>query len=111
VALLDQRTEYIYLVRAELSDPARLTDWHAWYEDRHIPRLLSVPGFVSATRYAERPSATRFLAAYEIESPAVFDEPRYREITGWEGWQEHLSDWRRAVYRVVEELPGGGGGR
>lgn len=109
MALLDQQTDYIYLVRAELSDPARLADWHAWYDNTHIPRLLSVPGFVSATRYAQRGDSNLHLAAYEIESPAVFDEPRYKEVSGWDGWEPHVRDWRRAVYRVVEELPAGAG--
>jgi hypothetical protein len=105
VALLDQQTRYVYLVRSELGDPARLQEWNDWYDNVHIPRLLSVPGFASATRYEERGATRRYLAAYEIESPAVFDEPRYKEVTGWGEWLDHLSDWRRALYQVVNELP------
>ena len=105
MALLDQNTRYIYLVRAEFTDADRLPEWHSWYEQTHIPNLMSVPGFVSATRYQERGShQSRYLAAYEIESPAVFDEPRYREITGWGEWGTYIGDWRRAIYMVVDEL-------
>lgn len=106
MALLDQETRYIYLVRSEFTDPARLDAWNAWYEE-HLRKLLSVPGFVSASRYEERGAVRRYLAAYEIESPAVFEEPRYREVGGWGEWAPHIGDWRRAVYEVVGELPAG----
>ena len=104
MALLDQNTRFIYLVRTEFTDTGRLPEWHTWYEQKHIPNLMSVPGFVSASRYEERGGESRYLAAYEIESPAVFDEPRYREITGWGEWGPYLGDWRRAIYQVVDEL-------
>ena len=107
MALLDHRSRYLYLVRSEFGDSARLEDWHAWYDNEHIPKLLSVPGFHSATRYEERGAPRRYLAAYGIESPAVLDEPRYKEITGWGEWANYLKEWRRAICEVVTELPGG----
>lgn len=104
MALLDHNTKYVYIVRSELRDPAMLEDWNAWYDDGHIPKLLSVPGLESATRYEERGSS-RYLAAYEIDSPAVFEEPRYKEVTGWGEWEPHVT-WQRAIYKLETELPG-----
>lgn len=103
MALLDQQTRYIYLLRAEFFEPAREAEWNQWYDEKHLPDLLSVPGFVSATRYQERKASSRYLAAYEIERPDVFNEPRYGEVTGWGEWAPYISEWRRAVYQLVEE--------
>ena len=105
MVLLDHNTQYVYVVRSELRDPAMLEEWNAWYEDEHIPKLLSVPGLESATRYKER-GAGRYLATYEIESPAVFEEPRYKEVTGWGEWEQHVKEWRRAIYKLDTKLPG-----
>jgi hypothetical protein len=107
MALVDDRSRYLYLVRSELADAASAEGWHDWYDNVHLPKLLSVPGFNSATRFQERGTPNRFLAAYGIESPAVFDEPRYKEITGWGDWANHLKEWRRAICEVVTDLPGG----
>jgi hypothetical protein len=105
VALLDQQTRYVYLLRAEFADPEREQAWNRWYDEKHVPELLTVPGIVSATRYQQRGARGRYLAAYEIESPDVFDEPRYAEVTGWGEWAPYITEWRRAVYEVVEERP------
>lgn len=105
MALLDQQTRYVYLLRAEFSDPAREADWNRWYEEKHVPELLTVPGIVSCTRYQQRGAPGRYLAAYEIEGPDVFNEPRYREVTGWGEWEPYIAEWRRAIYQLVEEIP------
>lgn len=47
----------------------READYERWYDDRHMPDMLAVPGFVSAERFTvvgEGPY--RFLAIYEVES-------------------------------------------
>ena len=106
MALLDHKTQYIYVVRAEVHDSAPLEEWNAWYDDEHVPKLESVPGLESATRYEER-GTDRYLAAYEIESPAVFEEPRYKEVTGWGEWLPHVKEFKRAIYKLETELPGG----
>ncbi len=105
MALLDHKTKYIYLVRSEVHDPAILPEWHDWYDNEHVPKLESVPGLESATRYEER-GQQRFLAAYEIDSEAVFEEPRYKEVTGWGAWEPHVKQYRRAIYKLETELPG-----
>ncbi len=44
--------------------------YNRWYEDVHIPEVLSLPGYLSCQRYLVIDSAasrTRYLAAYEVE--------------------------------------------
>jgi hypothetical protein len=56
-------------------------EYHRWYDEVHLAEVLSVPGFVSARRYAaDEPS--RFVALYTIQSEdldttmRLFDELR-----------------------------------
>ena len=50
-------------------------EFNSWYDNKHLPDVLSVPGFVAAQRYTanalqlteDGPPAHRYLAIYEIE--------------------------------------------
>ncbi len=108
------RTPYLYLVKSRLRSPIDEPRWNEWYDQTHLRDLLSVPGFRGAARYAEV-NGDGYLAVYEIESPEVFDEPRYREVTGWGEWHDRVAGWTRTVARVEsdelrrhEAAPGGG---
>ncbi|WP_213455579.1 DUF4286 family protein [Rhizomonospora bruguierae] len=63
-----------------------LRDFHAWYDEEHIPLLLDVPGWLAIRRY-ELVAGTgpRFLALHYLESPAVLAEPNHRRAvtTPW----------------------------
>jgi len=37
-------------------------DFNRWYDEEHIPRLLQVPGFLSAGRYVAVKGAPKYLA-------------------------------------------------
>jgi len=56
----------------------REQEFNEWYDNQHIPDVLSVPGCVSAQRFKlsdvqlpNRPSPYRYLAVYEFESDAA----------------------------------------
>lgn len=100
MAFLDGKSEFIYLLSARLRDGAPVEGWNAWYDEVHIPDMLSVPGFNTVTRYAQRDDPYRFLAGYEIDGPHVFDEPRYREVTGWGEWAPQIEAWSRGVFQL-----------
>jgi hypothetical protein len=64
-------SEYYYAV---VSRPVagREKEYNEWYDLRHMPDVLAVPGFVSARRYvAEVKGERQYLAIYEmhVESP------------------------------------------
>jgi hypothetical protein len=99
---LAHRSPFVYLVRAEFADHGEEDRWNRWYEAEHIPELMSVPGFLSATRFKELGHPHRYLAAYEISGPEVFTEPRYAEVAGWGEWAPWIVEWRRGTYRFVD---------
>lgn len=59
-----------------LSDPVdgREEEYNDWYQNRHIPDILDVPGFVSARRFGAvdagdgAPQRRRHMVIYEIEA-------------------------------------------
>jgi hypothetical protein len=54
-------------------------EFNAWYDGEHIPERLSIPGFRSARRWIAhgRPGEGKYLATYELDSPAVLTSPEY----------------------------------
>ncbi|MEX2106629.1 MAG: hypothetical protein WD810_06995 [Solirubrobacterales bacterium] len=111
MGLLEGKSRFIYLLSAQLREGSPVEDWNAWYDNVHVPDILTVPGFNSATRYAQRDAPLCFLAGYAIDGPHV-DEPRYGEVTGWGEWAPYIARWSRGVFELDRtEFPGPLGGQ
>jgi hypothetical protein len=93
------------MVRSVFSSPEHEAAWNDWYDNVHLPELLSVPGFVSAVRFRQLGAEGHYLAMYEIDDPRVFSEPRYAQITGWGEWAPMVTEWSRSVHVIDGELP------
>ena len=54
-------------------------EFNAWYDDEHMAERLAIPGFRSAQRWVGdcAPGEGRYLATYELDSPAVLESPAY----------------------------------
>lgn len=107
MTLLDRRAPYIYLVEAELEPDADVEGWNRWYDETHVPELLTVPGFENATRFEDRADPRRFLAAYRLSRPDPFSEARYAEVTGWGDWGSMVRQWDRGVFARHEQTQWG----
>lgn len=64
------------LVVASRPSPEHDSDYNAWYDETHIPEILTIPGFVSAKRYrvhGSTPGAEHhtYLAIYQIDAEDV----------------------------------------
>jgi hypothetical protein len=42
-------------------------EFNRWYDREHLPRLLQIPGFLSAGRYSALRGGPKYLAIYELE--------------------------------------------
>ena len=66
---------FLHLVRMDVAHDHEAT-FNEVYDKEHVPLLGAVPGVGRATRYRNpSPTDPRYLAAYELESPAVLDIP------------------------------------
>jgi len=54
-------------------------EFNAWYDDEHMAERLAIPGFRSARRWVAdgAPGEGKYLATYELDSPAVLQSPEY----------------------------------
>jgi len=59
--------------------PAMEEEFNAWYDEEHLAERLGIPGFRSAQRWVTdcKPGEGKYLATYELDSPAVLESPAY----------------------------------
>ncbi len=80
-------------------DPEHEEDFNRWYAQEHVPERLAIPGFISARRFRAVEGAPKYLALYEIESPAVLDSDSYRY---WYG--EGRTEWTKRILARVSNF-------
>jgi hypothetical protein len=101
------------LLYVEVDCPPELEgEFHAWYNQEHIPERSRIPGFVSARRYAALEGSPRWLAAYELTSLAVLESPEYCQWLGgplqtaWTTRMISSTKIHRAVFRLASRTHG-----
>jgi hypothetical protein len=76
--------------------PSFEEEFNAWYDTEHVPERLAVPGVESGLRYVCIAGHPRYLAMYDLVSPAVLETPAYLRVS-----LENSSPWtKRVVSRV-----------
>jgi hypothetical protein len=58
----------IFLVEARPASADRLDEFNTWYDEIHIPQILSFDGFVSARRFEPVDEEGPFVTIYEMEA-------------------------------------------
>lgn len=61
----------VLVVATNCKDPARDAEYNRWYDAVHIPRVLRLPGVLSAQRYTcvhQRHGKGQYLAVYELDN-------------------------------------------
>lgn len=100
-------TQYLLLDRMDVAHDEE-TSFNSVYDRELIPELLKVPGVLRATRYRNSsPTDPRYLAVYQIESPAVIDGPFWRSATEKGGWFRHLLPITMNRHHAVYSRVGG----
>jgi hypothetical protein len=100
-------THALFLVRMDVAHDhdARFNEV---YDTEHLPNLAAVPGVRRASRYRQPSQAEpRYIAAYELDSPAVIETPAWKkagEAGRWPGEIRPLTMNRRLA---VWEWAGG----
>ena len=63
-------------------DPRDEAELNRWYDDEHIAERMAIPGFLRARRFVAVEGAPKYLALYDVDSPAVLDSAAYRHAAG-----------------------------
>ena len=99
---------FIYVVQMNI--PAEHeAEFDRIYDSEHVPMLSKVPGCRSAARYrleqSNDPRMQRYMAIYELDSPAVLDSAAWQEAGAWGDWapkiRPHTTERHHSVFRRI----------
>jgi hypothetical protein len=80
---------HLFVVQLEIP-AAHEAEFNRVYDSEHLPMLSRVPGVRRATRYrlehSTVPEMQRYLAIYEIDSPAVLDSEAWQKAAAYGDW-------------------------
>jgi hypothetical protein len=98
---------WLYIVHTDIPDHIA-GEYNKWYDQEHLPRLVTVPGVLRARRY-DRVSGPgpQYLTAYELTAPDVWESPAAHQArkTPWtEKMRSLFQNTRRNMCQLI--LPG-----
>ena len=100
---------WMYIVHTDIPDYI-VDEYNAWYDQEHLPRCVGIPGVLRARRFASTgilgggSNGPRYLTAYELTGPDVWDSPAALQArkTPWtEKMRALFSNTRRVLYQLV----------
>jgi heme-degrading monooxygenase HmoA len=83
-------------------------EFNKWYNEKHIPEILRVKGFVSGKRYKAAKGSPKYLAVYEFENAEVIKDAMKDEEFAKAGkdfqdnYQPHASNMSVMTYIPIE---------
>ena len=86
-------SRYIFMVSMDV-DPDKEALFNEVYDTEHVPMLSKVPGVHKVTRYRLEQSndsrMQKYLAIYEIDSPAIVDSAAWKTNGEWGDWASKI---------------------
>lgn len=94
---------WMYIVHTDI--PGHIVDeYNAWYDKEHLPRCAGIPGVLRARRYVATTGNPKYLTAYELSGPDVWESPAAlaaRKTPWTEKMRSLFSNTRRVLYKLV----------
>lgn len=83
--------------------------FNRWYNERYLPLLLTLPGFLTGRRYRAIEGQPKYFAAYDLEDASVLDRPEYVRTRAWDAHaaaedREAFARFRNLVRGVYDHL-------
>ncbi len=70
----DKSSQWIYIVHTDIPEDI-VGEYNQWYDEEHLPRLVTVPGVNRARRYLCEGQSPKYLTAYSLDEPGAFESP------------------------------------
>ena len=68
-------TRYLFFAFSDCKDPGREDEYNQWYNTKHVPDMLEIPGMLEATRWVSAGDKDghqrKYLAMYELETDDI----------------------------------------
>lgn len=106
-----QQAPWLYLVHTDIEENI-VDEYTAWYDEEHLPRLVTVPGIVRARRYIARGAHPRYLTAYDLTDRNAFESPaglKARKTAWTEKMRALFFNTRRSMARLIRHGAGADG--
>lgn len=116
------KSKYVFIVSMDVA-PDKEALFNEVYDTEHVPYLSKVPGVMAVTRFKTEPAAfvlsgerrelkgegmPRYVAMYEIESPAVLLSKEWAEAGEKGRWvkevRPYTSNRSHVVRKVIKEV-------
>lgn len=97
---------WLYIVHTDVPDYI-VDEYNAWYDEEHLPRLVTVPGVVRARRYKAEAGSPRYLTAYDLNDRDAFSSPeglKARKTPWTEKMRSLFSNTRRLTCKLISEV-------
>jgi hypothetical protein len=72
-------------------DRAFEDEFNRWYREEHFPERITCPGFLNGRRFTAVEGAPKYLALYDLESPAVLESEPYKKIYEPSAWTRRIA--------------------
>lgn len=94
----------LYTVQCNFGRPELEDEWNSWYNGPKTAHMLAKPLFLQCQRFAAHAldMDVRYLAMWELESPAALKTPEYQATWGWDRWAPMIGDWVRDLSRSAD---------
>ncbi|MGN6773477.1 MAG: hypothetical protein ACTHJQ_27065 [Rhizobiaceae bacterium] len=90
----------IHIVRLNI-DPICEKEFNEWYDNRHLPDILSCPGWLSGRRFRALGEGPKYAAIYQVAGEWAFATPEYKEVAGFFEFTPHVRDFSRIQLRPI----------
>lgn len=95
----------IHIVRVNI-DPVYEQEFNDWYDNKHLPDILSCPGWLSGRRFQTLGEGPKYAAIYEVAGDWAFDTPEYHRVSGFFEFTPHVHDFSRIQLRPIQTNKG-----
>ncbi len=111
-------TRYLFIVSMDV-EPEKEALFNEVYDTEHVPNLLNVPGVRAVTRLRTAPAhfvlggqvkeltgegAPKYVAVYEIDSPAVLESAAWAEASEKGRWPTEVRPHTRNRHHIVRAV-------
>src|SRR3954453_13674036 len=94
------------LLLVTMEAPAGLEEeFNDWYDTEHLPQRCALPGFETGARFVCIDCWPRWLALYDLTSPAALESEAYRAVSGANNtsWSRRILPRTLGRMRIVGE--------
>jgi len=99
---MNSQKHVLVIVRIDVK-PEMEEEFNRWYDQEHIPNLLTVPGIIWAKRGINTGKGPKYIAVYEHENIDVQRTEAFRKAVNTD-WTQKLSPHFLKMEREVYEL-------